>query len=63
MAFRTPMCRSFKGGYKDVKSPDLLTAVMKAARDEIKIDPAKVDDIVVGTVHTVAFLPFDTSEA
>ena len=31
MAFRTPLCKSRKGGYKDMKSDELLTAVYRVS--------------------------------
>lgn len=53
MAMRTPLCKARKGGYKDMKSDELLYETFKAARRRMgDIDPAIVEDIVVGTVLT-----------
>ncbi|KAM0941970.1 putative acetyl-CoA C-acyltransferase [Dioscorea sansibarensis] len=49
-AFRTPICKAKRGGFKDTFPEDLLTPVLKALIDKTKIDPSEVGDIVVGTV-------------
>ncbi|KAH7669654.1 Thiolase protein [Dioscorea alata] len=49
-AFRTPICKAKRGGFKDTFAEDLLTPVLKALIDKTKIDPSEVGDIVVGTV-------------
>lgn len=45
---RTPLCRAKRGGLKDTTSADLLAPVLKAMVKDI--DPALVDEVVVGTV-------------
>eukprot|EP00252_Welwitschia_mirabilis_P015391 TRINITY_DN3383_c0_g1_i1.p1 TRINITY_DN3383_c0_g1~~TRINITY_DN3383_c0_g1_i1.p1 ORF type:complete len:464 (-),score=108.32 TRINITY_DN3383_c0_g1_i1:176-1567(-) len=49
-AYRTPICKSFRGGFKDTPADDLLATVLKALIDRTGIRPNEVGDIVVGTV-------------
>ena len=49
-AFRTPLIKSNKGNFKDTSPEVLLTTVLKAILEKTKLDPAKVDDIIVGNV-------------
>lgn len=49
-AFRTPICRAKRGGFKDTFPEDLLAPVLKAVVDSTGLNPAEVGDIVVGTV-------------
>lgn len=49
-AFRTPICRAKRGGFKDTFLEDLLAPVLKAVVDSTGINPGEVGDIVVGTV-------------
>ncbi|KAK0208319.1 3-ketoacyl-CoA thiolase [Desarmillaria ectypa] len=50
-AKRTPVGRAKKGQLKDVPIDEMLHALFKAALQETKLDPAKIDDICVGTCH------------
>ncbi|GAA5967679.1 hypothetical protein JCM8115_006897 [Rhodotorula mucilaginosa] len=50
MACRTPLQRARKGGFKDMSVQELLIAFFKQAIPEMKIDPALIGDISVGTV-------------
>ncbi|GBE78290.1 3-ketoacyl-CoA thiolase B, peroxisomal [Sparassis crispa] len=50
-AKRTAMGRAKKGQLKDTPVDELLHALFKAALNETKLDPAKVEDICVGTCH------------
>lgn len=53
MAFRTPLCKARKGGFRDMRSDELLLETLKAARKRMgALDPAVVQDITVGTVLT-----------
>ncbi|KAG0150170.1 hypothetical protein CROQUDRAFT_652579 [Cronartium quercuum f. sp. fusiforme G11] len=52
MALRTPMCKARKGGFKDMRSDELLFATLKAASSRIPIPLDQIDDITVGTVLT-----------
>ncbi|MQL71311.1 hypothetical protein Taro_003616 [Colocasia esculenta] len=49
-AYRTALCKSKRGGFKDTHPDDLLAPVLKALLDATKLDPSEVGDIVVGTV-------------
>uniref|UniRef100_A0A0E0GEV7 acetyl-CoA C-acyltransferase n=1 Tax=Oryza nivara TaxID=4536 RepID=A0A0E0GEV7_ORYNI len=49
-AYRTPICKAKRGGFKDTYPEDLLTVVLKAVLDNTKINPGEIGDIVVGTV-------------
>ncbi|BGP30696.1 hypothetical protein JCM10296v2_002453 [Rhodotorula toruloides] len=50
MAVRTPLQKARKGGFKDMSVQELLIAFFKKAIPEMKIDPALIGDISVGTV-------------
>ncbi|KAI0068296.1 thiolase [Artomyces pyxidatus] len=50
MAIRSPLCKARKGGFKDTRSDELLTEMLKQAISHSKIDPAIIGDICVGTV-------------
>ncbi|GAA6002285.1 uncharacterized protein JCM10292_006582 [Rhodotorula paludigena] len=49
-AGRTALQRARKGGFKDMSVQELLIAFFKKAVAEMKIDPALIGDITVGTV-------------
>ncbi|KAK3414771.1 hypothetical protein EUGRSUZ_H00090 [Eucalyptus grandis] len=49
-AYRTALCKSKRGGFKDTYPDDLLAPVLRALIDKTKINPSEVGDIVVGTV-------------
>ncbi|KAK6929619.1 Thiolase, C-terminal [Dillenia turbinata] len=49
-AYRTALCKSKRGGFKDTYADDLLAPVLKALIEKTKISPSEVGDIVVGTV-------------
>ncbi|KAF0935412.1 hypothetical protein E2562_032671 [Oryza meyeriana var. granulata] len=49
-AYRTPICKAKRGGFKDTYPEDLLTVVLKAVLDNTRINPGEIGDIVVGTV-------------
>jgi acetyl-CoA acyltransferase 1 len=49
-AFRTPICRAKRGGFKDTFPDDLLAPVLKAVVESTGVNPAEVGDIVVGSV-------------
>lgn len=50
MAIRSPMCKSKKGGFKDMRSDELLTEMFRQAIARSAIDPGLIGDIAVGTV-------------
>ncbi|GAA5842306.1 hypothetical protein JCM11251_003979 [Rhodosporidiobolus azoricus] len=49
-AKRSPLQRARKGGFKDMSVQELLIEYFKKAIPEMKIDPALIGDITVGTV-------------
>ncbi|GAA5872306.1 hypothetical protein JCM8547_004807 [Rhodosporidiobolus lusitaniae] len=49
-AKRSPLQRARKGGFKDMSVQELLIEYFKKAIPEMKIDPAIIGDITVGTV-------------
>lgn len=49
-AYRTPICKSKKGGFKDTYPDDLLASVLRAVVEKTNLNPSEVGDIVVGTV-------------
>ncbi|KAG1825976.1 Thiolase, N-terminal domain-containing protein [Suillus subaureus] len=50
-AKRTPMGRNRKGQFKDIPVDEMMQALLKATFEKTKLDPAKLDDICVGTCH------------
>ncbi|ONI26093.1 hypothetical protein PRUPE_1G003300 [Prunus persica] len=49
-AYRTPICKAKRGGFKDTHADDLLAPVLKAVIEKSNLNPSEVGDIVVGTV-------------
>lgn len=49
-AYRTAICKSKRGGFKDTLPDDLLASVLKAVVEKTNLNPNEVGDIVVGTV-------------
>ncbi|XP_077227680.1 3-ketoacyl-CoA thiolase 1, peroxisomal-like [Tasmannia lanceolata] len=49
-AFRTPICKSKRGSFKDTPAEDLLEHVLKAVLESTGVGPHEIGDIVVGTV-------------
>ncbi|KAH7836374.1 hypothetical protein Vadar_000504 [Vaccinium darrowii] len=49
-AYRTAICKSKRGGFKDTLPDDLLAPVLKAVIEKTNLNPNEVGDIVVGTV-------------
>ncbi|KAK9733873.1 hypothetical protein RND81_04G098300 [Saponaria officinalis] len=49
-AYRTAICKSKRGGFKDTLADDLLASVLKAVIEKTNVNPSEVADIVVGTV-------------
>jgi acetyl-CoA acyltransferase len=47
-AIRTPGCRAKKGKLKDVRPDDLAAIVIRALVDRTGIDPAGIDDVILG---------------
>ncbi|KAA8550652.1 hypothetical protein F0562_002336 [Nyssa sinensis] len=49
-AYRTAICKSKRGGFKDTLPDDLLASVLKALIEKTNLNPSEVGDIVVGTL-------------
>ncbi|KAF2645149.1 3-ketoacyl-CoA thiolase B [Massarina eburnea CBS 473.64] len=50
-ALRTPVTRAKKGGLRDAYDHEMLAAVLKATVQKFpNLDPAKIDDVCIGTV-------------
>lgn len=49
-AYRTPLCKSKRGGLKDTYPDDILAPVLKALIEKTNVNPSEIGDIVVGTV-------------
>lgn len=49
-AYRTPICKAKRGGFKDTFPEDLLAPLLKAVIDKTGVSPNEIGDIVVGTV-------------
>jgi acetyl-CoA acyltransferase len=48
-AVRTPVARAFKGGFRNFRPDDLLAHALKEALAEVPdLDPARVEDVIVG---------------
>lgn len=47
---RTPIAKAFKGAFNNTKSPTLLGHAIKHAVTRAQVDPAEIDDVVIGSV-------------
>ena len=47
---RTPIGRAFRGAFNNVKSPTLAAHAIEHAVRRARIEPAEIDDVVLGTV-------------
>ncbi|KAF8273881.1 thiolase [Lactarius quietus] len=50
MAIRSPLCKAKKGGFRDMRSDELLTEMFRHAIKHSGIKPEIIEDICVGTV-------------
>ncbi|GJZ58243.1 3-ketoacyl-CoA thiolase 2, peroxisomal, partial [Tanacetum coccineum] len=48
--YRTPLCKSKRGGLKDTYPDDILTPVLNAVIEKTNLNTAEVGDMVVGSV-------------
>lgn len=48
-AVRTPVGKAKKGLLKDTRPDDMLGAVLKAAVERAGVDPAEIEDLIIGT--------------
>lgn len=49
-ALRTPICKAKRGGFRETTPEHLLATVLRAVVGQSKIDPALLQDVVVGNV-------------
>ncbi|MCD6580939.1 MAG: acetyl-CoA C-acyltransferase [Desulfuromusa sp.] len=47
-AYRTPGCRANKGKFKDMRPDDLAAVALSGLIERTKIDPMRIDDVVLG---------------
>ena len=48
-AVRTPVAKAFKGGFRTTRPDDLLAHVIRTALDDVPgVDPAAIEDVIVG---------------
>lgn len=47
---RTPIGRAYRGAFNHIKSPTLMAHALRHAVERAEIDPALIDDVIVGTV-------------
>ncbi len=47
-AYRTPGCRAKKGKFKDMRPDDLAAAAIAGLIERTKIDPMRIDDVMLG---------------
>ncbi|KAL5596379.1 hypothetical protein BROUX41_006676 [Berkeleyomyces rouxiae] len=50
LALRTPMCKAFKGGFKDSQLEDIVFLLLQQVRERSGLDPKLVEDICLGNV-------------
>ena len=49
---RTPIGKAFRGALNHIKSPTLVAHAIRHAVERARIDPAEIEDVVIGTVLT-----------
>ena len=47
---RTPIGKAFRGALNHIKSPTLVAHAIRHAVDRARVEPAEIDDVVIGTV-------------
>ena len=47
---RTPIGRAYKGAFNDTRSPTMLGHALAHAAARAGVDPAEIDDVIIGTV-------------
>lgn len=46
---RTPIAKAFRGAFNDLKSPSMAAVALRAAVERAGIEPAEIEDVVMGT--------------
>lgn len=49
-AYRTAICKSKRGGFKDTHPSEMLAPCLKAVINKTNVNPSEIGDIIVGTV-------------
>ncbi|KLO10849.1 thiolase [Schizopora paradoxa] len=49
-AYRTAITKGRKGGFKDTLPEEILSAVLRAVYEKVKLDPKLIEDVAVGNV-------------
>jgi acetyl-CoA acetyltransferase family protein len=49
---RTPIGKAFRGALNNIKSPTLVAHAIRHAVERARIEPAEIEDVVIGTVLT-----------
>ncbi|RDA91574.1 hypothetical protein CP533_5986 [Ophiocordyceps camponoti-saundersi (nom. inval.)] len=57
LAIRTPLTKAGKGGFKDTSLEFIIYSLLKEVKTRSGIDPALVEDIVMGNVTIISFHP------
>jgi acetyl-CoA C-acetyltransferase len=47
---RTPIGRAFRGALNNIRSPTLMAHALTHAAERARLDPAEIEDVVIGTV-------------
>lgn len=47
---RTPIGRAYRGSLNNIKSPTLMAHAIRHAVERSQVDPARIEDVVIGTV-------------
>jgi acetyl-CoA acetyltransferase family protein len=47
---RSPIGRAFRGALNNIRSPSLMAHALKHAAQQVQLDPAAIEDVVIGTV-------------
>jgi len=50
LSIRSPLCKARKGGFKDMRTDELVTEMIKQTLSRVEFDPSLFGDICVGTV-------------
>ena len=54
---RTPIGRAYKGAFNNLEAPSMGGHAIRAAVKKAGIDPASVDDVIMGSALTQACTP------
>ena len=60
-AYRTPVCRAYKGKFRTVRPDDLAAAAIKGLVERSDIDPLDVEDVILGCAFPEAEAGWDVA--